>query len=143
MSLHVDEEVSSYSTEFNDTKVTSEVYFELPSFEDSNVKAQLVIKSKKWVTLVLENKTDSILELNNNIITFTDNSTGKTKVIDASHDNIPSALISANGKFKKSYFSADSLSSSGFLLDWIPINEENLSKISVTFQYEKDYQKNL
>ena len=78
MSLHVDEEVSSYSTEFNDTKVTSEVYFELPSFEDSNVKAQLVIKSKKWVTLVLENKTDSILELNNNIITFTDNSTGKT-----------------------------------------------------------------
>jgi len=84
-------------------------------FENEDVKSTLTFNNAEWVGLVIESKSESVLQFITDLSTFTASSGNSsklvpegTKYIDAKN-SVPPSAIPPRSRFQKSFFSADSI----------------------------------
>jgi len=115
-------------------------------FENEDIKAILTITNNKWVSLLIENKSNNVLQFITDLSTFNTSSGNSQKLVPEGtkfadvNNSIPSSAIPPKSKFQKSFFSSDSVYYSENLMtwksnEWIP---NTLEGVTFLFTYKND-----
>jgi hypothetical protein len=114
-------------------------------FEDENVSSILSFNGPQWVDLSIQNKSNSVLQLNVDLSSFTTATGSNSKLVPegtkyiTADETQPPAVIPPNGKYKKLYSSANAMYyASGQYGGWRTTNwiPDNLNGSTFIFAYK-------